>query len=223
MASSTSRPAPPATTFDDATESFADWARLHARQIATGAIVVAAIAGGAALYKWNATGTASRADDAFAQAQAPLATRDLAAAERQLRQVATQYDGTNGGAQAQLLLAQVLFDQGKFQQGLDVLRQADDAPAALKPAVRLLTAAGQEGLGKHGEAARLYEQAAADSRGDTRELELRASAARAYQQAGDRAAAVRIWTDLANREGAPIADEARVRLGELTAREAAAR
>ena len=75
------------------------------------------------------------AERAFFDAQAPLANQDLAAAERNLRQVATRYDGTAGGAQAQLALAEMLYDQGKYQDGLNALKDADDAPSALKPAV----------------------------------------------------------------------------------------
>ena len=43
----------------------------------------------------------------------------------------------------------------------------------------------------------------------------RAEAARNYQLAGDRPAALRLWTELAKVEGQGLADEARVRIGEL--------
>ena len=221
MASPTTPTAPPAASFEDATESAADWVRLHSRQLAIGAAVIAAAVVGAVVYRSMSVSKNARAEQAFFEAQAPLANRDLAAAERNLRQVAQRYGGTAGGAQAQLVLAQILYDQGKYQEGLKVLEDAD-APEALEPAVRLLTAAGYEGLNRFADAAKLYEQAANEATAESRKVELRASAARAYQQANDAAAAGRIWAELAKRDGSPIADEARVRLGEVSAQAPAA-
>src|SRR5688572_27223321 len=167
MASPTTRTAPPATSFEDATENAADWVRLHALQLAAGAAIVAVAVGGTLVYRSMSSSKAARAERAFFEAQAPLATQDLAGAERQLRQVAQRYDGTAGGAQARLMLAQVLYDQGKHQDGIRVLEEAD-APDALESSVDLLKAAGYEGLGRFADAARIYEaqanQATADSR-----------------------------------------------------------
>jgi predicted negative regulator of RcsB-dependent stress response len=220
MASPTTRTAASDSPFEDATDSFIDWFRLHSTKVVSGMAVVVVAAAGYMAYRAYSAGQASSAERAFFEAQAPLANRDLAGAEAQLRRVATQYDGTAGGAQAQLALAQILFEQGKYQAGLDVLKDADDAPAALKPAVRVLRAAGEEGLGRPAEAAKLYEQAAADEQIEGRKAELRANAARAYQQAGQAEPARKIWAELAAKEDNPLADEARVRLGELAAQAA---
>ncbi len=208
------------SSFEDATESFLDWFRLHSTKVVSGMAVVVVATAGYMAYRAYSAGQETRAERAFFDAQAPLANRDLAAAETQLRQVGTRYDGTAGGAQAQLALAQLLFDQGKYQEGLDVLKNADDAPSSLKPAVRVMRAAGEEGLGRPAEAAKLYEQAAADEEIEARKAELQANAARAYQQAGQADAARKIWTELGQKEGSPLADEARVRLGELDAKPA---
>jgi predicted negative regulator of RcsB-dependent stress response len=221
MASPTTRSAPPSapseSTFEDATDSFIDWFRLHSTKVVTGMAAVVVVAGGYMAYRAYSSGQAARAERAFFEAQAPLANRDLAGAERSLRQVATRYDGTAGGAQAQLALAQLLYDQGKYQDGLNALKGADDAPAALKPAVIVMRAAGEEGLGRPAEAAKLYEQAANDEKIEARKNDLLANAARAYTQAGQKDAARKIWSDLAQRQDNPLADEARVRLGELSA------
>ena len=201
MASPTTRTAASETSFEDATESFIDWFRLHSTKVVTGMAAVVVVAGGYMAYRAYSAGQESRAERAFFDAQAPLANRDVAAAERNLRQVATRYDGTAGGAQAQLALAQVLYDQGKYQEGLTALKDADDAPAALKPA----------------EAAKLYEQAANDEKIESRKTDLLANAARAYGQAGNKDAARKIWSQLAENPQNPLAEEARVRLGELAA------
>lgn len=207
-------------SFDDAAENFGDWVRLHSTQVAVGAGIVVALLAGAALWRSSAASRATRAETAFFEAQAPLAQGNLPAAQQQLQQVAQRYDGTAGGAQAQLLLAQTYFDQGKYQQGLDVLKQADDAPKSLAGSVRLLTAVGLEGLGKYDDAAKRYEEAAEGAASDAERLQFRADAARAYQAGGNKDASLKIWSDLAKSDAPGIADEARVRVGELTAKSA---
>jgi predicted negative regulator of RcsB-dependent stress response len=223
MASPTTRTTASECSFEDATENFIDWFRLHSTKVATGMGLVVLAGGGYMAWRAYSAGQETRAERAFFEAQAPMASRDLPAAERALRQVATRYDGTAGGAQAQLQLAQLLFDQGKYQEGLQVLEDASDAPSALEASVRMLQAAGQEGLGKPAEAARIYEELAGDEEAAARKAELRANAARAYQQAGQAEPARKIWQDLAQQENNPLADEARVRLGELSAQPAAGR
>src|ERR1044072_1470821 len=98
MASPPPRPAPPAppseSTFEDATDSFIDWFRLHSTKLVTGMAAVVVVAGGFMAYRAYTAGQESRAERAFFDAQAPLANQDVTAAERNLRQVATRYDGT---------------------------------------------------------------------------------------------------------------------------------
>ena len=209
------------SSLDDASDSFSDWMREHGRALALVGVALAAVLVFAWIWRSTSASKAQRAEQQFFQAQAPLAQNDLPGAERELRRVAEQFDGTAGGAQAQLLLAQVLYEQGKYQAGIDALKEADDAPGALRSSAKVLTAAGYEGLGKPVEAARLYEEAAGAATGSQRD-DLRASAARAYQAAGNGDAARKIWEELAKREGSPLADEARVRLGELSVRPAGA-
>ena len=216
---STSRLASSSGSLDDASENFADWLRDHSRPIAIGALTIVALAAGTFFWRNAAASKAARAEQAYFQAQAPIAQNDLAAAERELKAVADRYDGTAGGAQAQLLLAQVMYEQGKYQAGIDALKQADDAPEALRASAKVLMAGGYEGLGKHAEAAKLYEEAAQATSAGHRD-DLRASAARAYQAAGNGGAALKIWEELAKSETSPLADEARVRMGEVAAKPA---
>jgi tetratricopeptide (TPR) repeat protein len=208
------------SSFDDAAENFGDWVRVHSKQVAIGVGVVAVVVVGAALWRSSASSKNNRAETAFLQAQAPLVQGNVPAAQQQLQQVAQRYDGTAGGAQAQLLLAQTYFDQGKYQEGLNVLKEADDAPDALRNSVRLLTAVGYEGLGQPAEAAKRFEEAAGDAKTEPERLQLQADAARAYQAAGNKDAALRLWSELAKVQGPGISDEARVRVGELTAKSA---
>lgn len=217
--STTSRLASSSTSsFDDASDSVTDWIRDRSRPLAIGALAIVTLGGGFLLWRSANESKAARAEAAFFQAQAPIAQNDLAGAERELRNVAQQYTGTAGGAQARLLLAQVLYEQGKYQAGIEAL-QGGDPPSSLESSVQVLTAGGYEGLGKHADAAKLYEQAAGTAPVGQRD-ELRASAARAYQAAGNSDAARKIWTELAANEQSALVDEARVRLGELAGKPA---
>ena len=216
------RPAPPSPPLspsraDDVTESFADWARLNARALTIGAIVLAAALLIAAVWRYQVNTKNERAATALFTAQGLLASGDAAGAQRQLETIANAYDGTTAGTEAQLLLARLLFEQGKHAPGLDVLRRADDVPEDLRASVRALTGAGLEGTGKYGDAAKAYEEAAATARFPVSKARHRADAARTYQLAGNAEAARRIWAELAEQESSGLAEEARVRLGELSA------
>jgi hypothetical protein len=92
-------------------------------------------------------------------------------------------------------------------------------PDEFADGVRSLRAAGLEGVGRPAEAAKVYEElAGAKGVVARRRDELRAAAARAYELAGDRAAATRLWRQIVTDNGSSLVDEARVRAGELSAR-----
>ncbi len=203
--------------FDDATATLADWGRTNGRILAIGIGAVIIIGGGVALWRSNVATKAARAEKMFFAAQGPLQQGDVAGAQQQLRQVAQRFDGTPGGTQAQLLLAQTLYDQGKYQDGIDVLAKASNVPDGMRTSVELLTAVGYEGLGKYDEAATRYERAANDAATPTAKAQLRADHARALQAGGKTTEALRVWRELAKEQIAGVSDEARVRAGELAA------
>lgn len=207
---------PRSSSLDDTTENFADWVRLHASQLTIGVIAVAVLGGGYYLWRGTSARTASRAETALFEAQAPLLQGNTAAAQKQLQDVAQRYDGTAAGAQAQMALAQTYFEEGKYPEGLAALKQADDAPKSLANAVRQLTGVGLEGMDRYADAARTYAEAAANASSDAERRQLQADAARNYQLAGDKPNATRLWTELSKVTGTGVADEARVRLGEVT-------
>lgn len=204
-------------TFDETTAEVVDWGRANAAKIAgvVGAVVI--VLGGAALWRSSASTKATRGERAFFEAQAPLAAGNVGAAQQQLRQVAQRYGGTAGGTQAQLLLAQTLYDQGKYQEGLDVLANASGGPDPMRSSVDLLSAVGYEGLGKYDEAAKRYEQAAGKAPTPMAKASLMGDQARALQSGGKNADALRVWEEIVKQQLAGMSDEARVRAGELRA------
>lgn len=193
-----------------------DWMRANGRVIGVGVAVLAAGGLGALLWQSTERSKADRAERAFVEAQSS-AQGGPAAVERAMRPLVTRYGGTPGGSQAELLLVQSLYDQGKYQDGLGVLARTKLA-AEFADGGELLKAAGLEGAGRPAEAAKVYEQLASGAGvAPRRRDDLRASAARAYQLAGDRASARRLWQQIITDNGSPMVDEARVRVGELSA------
>lgn len=195
-----------------------DWVRDNGRVLGIVGGVFAVVLLGGVAWRSSERAKAQRAEQALYQAESSLTRGDPSQAERSLRDVATRYGNTSGGAQAQLMLTQTLYEQGRYQDGLNVLNRTKP-PAQFVDAFRLLTAAGYEGIGKGGDAGKLYEELAT-SRGvvPRRRDELRSAAARAYQLGNDRASALRVWRQVVAGGTGSEVDEARVRVGELTAR-----
>jgi hypothetical protein len=129
-----------------------------------------------------------------------------------------RYEGTPSAAQAAMLLAQTYYDAGKPQDGIDRLVKVQKGVGkTFQPSIESLIADGYDMLGKPLDAAKHYREAAARTPFPADKANYLASAARSLQVAGEKAQAIQIWTDIAADPENPVAGEARVRLGELTA------
>src|SRR5688572_17106506 len=209
----TTRPA-----IDDGADSFFVWVPTHTRHIAIAAVIVVAFGLGGWLWRQSRVARERNASIDLLTAAQSLQTGNIALAQSDLEKLVARYEGTNAAAQAAFELATIYYGQGQFDRGIAVLEQlarsSDDA--LVKAMAENGVAAGYEGAGKFADAAGHYRTAADLTRlEDERDIYL-ASAARAYQAAGNETEAVAIWRRLAESEG-PQAAEARVRLGELTA------
>ena len=207
----------------DRVETFLDWFRVNTKLVGVGAAVVVA----AGLVYWviqregvNKEARAFRqlqvARQSVEQGNLPLATQDLT------RLVQSAGD-TRSGVQASMLLAQVHFERGEHQKGLEVLdRAAGDADdEGTKAAILALKADGQMAAKQFDQAAASYQQAAEEARFDGQRALFLAARARALTAGGKAQEATQAWTELAtNPAYASVAGEARVRLGELTAKAA---
>ena len=196
-----------------------EWAMLHKRELSWAIIALAIIVAGFWYYERSESIKGQRAEAAYFQARQSAAAGNLPLAVSDLQKVVSRYDGTTAGSQAALTLSQMLYDQKKFKEGLDVLKAAEaKAPEDFKASVHVLEAAGHEELKDFVAAAEQYKLAAQVTRFPVDKAEYQAAAARDYMAAGKTAEAKAIWTDLAKDEAAPTAAEARVRLGELDAK-----
>ena len=200
-------------------DSVGDWAILHRRELTWALVAVAVILGGFWFYQRSQSIKAQRAESAYFQARQSAAAGNVPLAVSDLRKVVARYEGTRSGTQAALMLAQTLFDQKQFKEGLEVLKKAESSAADdFRASIHVLEAAGHEELKDYSAAAEQYKLAAQTTAFPVDKAKYQAAAARDYMAAGKPDLAKAIWTELAKDEAHPEAAEARVRLGELTAK-----
>lgn len=211
-------------TTEERSQSLFDWFQLHTREAVWAGVVVVALGAGGWFYLRSKELKNSRAEKAYFEAQRSQAAGNLPLAESDLRKMVERYDGTPSAIEGRLQLAQVMYQQGKFQQGIDELKsKAGDigSDKLYGSSVHMVMAGGLEQLKKFKEAAVEYEAAAKVARFDSDRQRYLALAARAYATAGDTAKSEALWAELGKDSKGTVAGEARVRLGEMTAKPAA--
>lgn len=199
---------------ESTTDRMLEWARANSSKISIGGIVVIAAAAVWLLWRASADKKEVRASQALAAAQSVVQSGNAALAQSDLQALLRRYGGTTASIQARMLLAQVHFGQGKFDEGLKEL-DAIKSAGPFAASVHGLRAAGLEQAGKPAEAAAEYERAAAAATTTLGRASYQADAARAYRAAGNLDAAKRLWDAMAADDANPLAGEARVRLGEI--------
>ena len=205
--------------YGSSNESVGDWVLLHKRELTWAVLALAVIVAGLWFYGRSQSIKSQRAESAYFQARQSAAAGNLPLAVSDLKKVVARYEGTRAGTQAALSLAQTLYDQKKFKEGLDVLKKVEaKAPSDFRPSIHLLEAAGYEELKDFVPAAEQYKLASMATGFPVDKAKYQAGAARDYMAAGKTDKAIAIWTELAKDDSSPEAAEARVRLGELTAK-----
>jgi predicted negative regulator of RcsB-dependent stress response len=206
-------------TSDDPIESLSSWFQSNSKVIG-GVIGGAAVVGALIVGYRSWTGsTREKASAALYQAQAPFAEGKLDEARTALEKVATRYSGTASGQQASVLLAQALYEQKKYDEGIKGLEKAlSGASSDFKASIESMIASGYEFKQAWNDAAAHYAKAAAASPFAADKHQYEASQARSLTLAGKTAEAKKLWESLAQMDGEPIQQEARVRLGELAAK-----
>lgn len=209
---------PPRKRYGADEDSLTEWFMLHKREVTWGVVALAIIVGSVWFYERSQSIKAQRAETAYYQARQAGVAGNVSQAVSDLQKVVTRYEGTQAGAQAALSLAQALYDQKKFKEGIDALKKAESkSPKDFQASIHALEAAGYEELKDFSSAADQYKRASDVTRFPAEKAGYQASAARSYAAGGKVAEAKAIWSELAKDETSPMAAEARVRLGELAA------
>jgi predicted negative regulator of RcsB-dependent stress response len=204
----------------DRAQTFIDWTKLNQKALTIGAAIVVVAAAGFWFVQRNQQTKALAAERDLNRAKQSMAAGNLQLAQSDLQKVYTQYSKTGAGVEAAMLLAQIDYDQGKFQDGITRLEKigptGDNAATILS-----LKGDGYAQMGKSADAAKAYQEAANATAFENEKAFQQSKAARAFQTAGDTAKARELWTSLLNDPKAQsVSAEARVRLGELGARPA---
>lgn len=199
-------------------ESIGEWIALHKTSLGWGVVALAVVLGGGWFYERSQTIRAEKAEKAYYQARQEAAVGNSALATSDLKKMAERYQGTRAAVQGRMYLAQMYYDEKKYQDGIVELKKSEkDAGEDFTSSVHLLEANGYEELNDFVNAAAQYRLAAEASRFPNDKRWYRASQARALMTAGKRAEALAIWEDLAKDETSPFALEAKLRIGELQA------
>jgi len=204
----------------DRAQTFLDWTRINSRALTIGALAVAVAAGAYAFIARSRAIESENAAKALMNAKQSMTSGNLPLAQSDLQKVFSRYGSTSAGVEAAMLLAQIDYDGGKAQDGLNVLDKAQGSRSAssVQPTLLSLQGDGFAQLHKLPDAAKKYEAAAAATTFETERAYLLAKAARTYGDAGDTARARQIWEKIvADPKARAVVGEARVRLGELTA------
>ena len=201
-------------------DTLSEWFEVYNKQITWGVIGIVAVIAGVWFYSRSQSLKEQKAERALMTAQQSI-PGNMPLAESDLRKLIQRYDGTPAAYQAQLTLARALYDEGKYQDGIQSLKVAMPKLSKSKDfesAGHLLLAAGYEQTRKFLDAASEYGLAAKIDRFDQDRQRHESSQARAYLEAGRTEMAKEIWTRLAADSKGTVAGEARVRLGELEAK-----
>jgi predicted negative regulator of RcsB-dependent stress response len=200
-------------------DSLLETIRLKQREIAIGAIAIAAVAVIGWFWRSSVVQKDERAERALNLAANSYYSGNKALAKTDLEKMVARFGGTPGGIQGAMLLAQILYEEGQYEPGIKQLEavrtSAGGGPFAAS--VEGLVAAGYADQNKFDEAAKRY-LAAADKAAFPADKDLyRADAARVFALAGKKEEARKIWAEIVTRIDSPALGEAKIRLGELSA------
>lgn len=198
-----------------------DWFRTNGKALAIGLGGVVVVGAVAFFWRQSAQIRSDKAESALATAQSAYYSGNVPLAKTNLEKVVTAYSGTSGGAQAVLLLAQISYGDGKFDEGIKRLTDAKGSfPDDFAADAESMIADGYADSGKPADAADHYAKAADLSRFVGDKDTYHAAQARALTAAGKPDDARKIWVQLGTNVESPVYTEARVRLGELNTKPA---
>jgi predicted negative regulator of RcsB-dependent stress response len=200
-------------------DSLMDKLSARRREIAIGAIVLAAVAGGLLLWRMSVNQKSDRAERALTDATNALYQGNRPLAGTELQTVADRYRDTPAGIEGAMLLAQLDFEDARWPDGLKVLEALTGSSAIsnFRAPVDGLMAGAYADTKRYDDAVKKYQAASDESEFQSTKDLYQADAARVLGMAGKKDAARKIWLDLASRPESPSVAEAKVRLGELDA------
>jgi predicted negative regulator of RcsB-dependent stress response len=200
------------------TDSILETIKLRQREIIIGAIAIVVIGGGAYVWRASVLNNEDKAERALNTASGSYFSGNKALAQSDLEKLVGRYGGTAAGVQGAMLLSQILFESGKWDDGIKRLEAVRGASASrFGASIEGLIAGAYADEKKYDDAAKHY-LAGADKAEFPADKDLyQAEAARVLNLAGKKEDARKIWAELSSRADSPAIGEAKIRLGELEA------
>ena len=103
---------------EERVDSLVGWLELHSRELMYASIGLLVVAGGFWFYRQSNERQAQSALTALSEAESAIAAGNLPLAQSDLEKLVQRYGSTSAGTQAHVLLAQVHYDKGEYQQGI---------------------------------------------------------------------------------------------------------
>lgn len=201
-------------------DSMMGWLSLNSKQALMILGALALVVAGWWFYSRSQALKAEKSEKAYYQALQSIGSGNTPLAVSDLKKLSVRYSGTRAATQGSIALAQLLYEDGKYAEGIAELDKVDEGAARkafMGSALHRLKAAGLEQQAKLVDAAAEYGKAAEAATFPADRSLFRGDQARALTAAGKRAEAKAIWAELALDEQSAVAAEAKVRLGELGA------
>jgi tetratricopeptide (TPR) repeat protein len=202
------------------TAHVAEFAAKHARLLMGGAVIVIVVVLGAVFMRASARRAEDRAGEQLAQALVDVEQGNLTVAAQRLEDLVGSSAGAPSGKQGILILGDIRYALGNYVESEKLFRQAMDVygESGLEGRVaRRGLAASLENLGRHDEAAALYQGLAADAPTAEARGDLLVAAAGSLARAGKSEEARGIYDRLVEDVTmAPrVVEEARMRLAQI--------
>lgn len=219
MSKKTEAPKQPAPITEGETSDLMGWVKARQRLVVGLAAAVVVVGLGTWVVIETGQRRQVRAAEALDQARNIAENGNLPLAASELQKIIETFDGTEAATEAVVTLNQVRMVNGQSELaivGLQAYLKTDPKAVYKVPALGLLGEA-FENAGRPAEAGAAYRSASADAEVDYLKAQYLLSAARAFTNAGDTAAAVdALQTILDKYAKSNAVTEATVRLSELT-------
>ena len=200
-------------------EALKDWVSSRSRPLMIGAAVVLVGVAAVAFSRSSAQRKNARAEAALMTGQSAFYSGNTAQAKTDLGSVISRYAGTASSSQAAMLLAQIHYSEGKYDEGIKLLTDAaKSAPGPFRAGLAEMIGSGYADSKRFAEAAEQYTKASELAEFATEKDIHLAEAARVLLASGKDAEARKIWERLASNPESVVQNEAKVRLGEIDAR-----
>src|SRR5690349_13946794 len=112
------------STVADHAQTFLDWTRINSKWVTAGSLAVVVAAFGYWFFQRSKAIEAVNAERALNNAKSSIQAGNIPLAQKDLQTVYSKYESTTAGVEAAMLLAQIDYDTGKYQDGLAVLDKA---------------------------------------------------------------------------------------------------